>query len=75
MSLSFVITPIEMVLLSDGVLLGVPPHTCTDSLEWREAISTEPHGERFEDAGYVCTICGERFTASELAALAESEDR
>lgn len=75
MSLSFVISPIEMVLLRDGVLLGVPPHKCTDSLEWREAISTEPHGECFEDAGYVCTQCGERFTASELATLSESEER
>jgi hypothetical protein len=69
MRADFTITPLEIVMLAQNT-----PHSCMDHLEWQEASSTEPHGEHFDDSGYRCALCGERFSLDDLAAIADAED-
>jgi hypothetical protein len=65
-SMSIELTELDIVMLAERA-----SHECVNHLEWREAHSVEPHGERFEDAGWACAICGERYSVAELSAMAE----
>jgi hypothetical protein len=64
--MSIELTELDIVTLAERA-----SHECTDHLEWREAHSVEPHGEHFDDAGYVCSLCGEIYSLEELAAIAD----
>ena len=54
--------------------LALAAHKCSNHLQSREATSTEPHGEHFEDEWYECGRCGERFSQAQAEALFELED-
>ncbi len=49
-------------------------HNCLERLRYRQHDSIEPHGERFHDEWWECTICGNKFTENELAEIARKEN-
>lgn len=44
-------------------------HDCLDFVVFHSCQSVEPHGERFQDDWYECSLCHEKYTTEELDAM------